>query len=112
MIMSSLRPRRHEVWVAKQNDALVGFCETLWVDTLQYKGTWIESLSARRHDQRVINALVSHVLDEARAAGLDRVGILADPHMNGQIPFLAGLGFRGIGEYRWHEFHGQQRSEG
>ena len=111
-MMSSLRPRRHEVCVAKQNDALVGFCETLWVDTLLYKGIWIESLRARRHDRRITKELVSHVMDEARAAGLDRVGVLVDQHTNGQVPLLEGLGFRGIGEYRWHEFRGQHRSEG
>ena len=90
----------------------MGFCETLWVDTLLYKGVWIESLHPRRHDQRVVKELVCHVIDQARAAGLDRVGILAGEHMNGQIPLLEGLGFCRIGEYRWHEFHGRPRSEG
>jgi len=111
-ILAGLRPRQHQVWVTRENGAYMGFCETLWVDTLLYTGIWIESLHARRADRRIISRLVAQVLCEGQSAGLDRIGILVDQAISAHIPTLRQLGFQEIGEYQWHEFRSHPQPEG
>ena len=85
--------------LAEQEGRPAGYAELLDVQTLLYRGAWIESLAARTAAAR--RALVQAIADRAGAAGLDEVGMMVPAHdWQAQKTFLEG-GFRSLGAFRW-----------
>lgn len=76
-----------------------GYAELLDVQTLLYRGWWIESLAARTAAAR--RALVSAIVDRAIGAGLDEVGMLVPAHDWPTQKTLLEDGFRSLGAFRW-----------
>ncbi len=102
-IMSLVRPQRHEIWVARQDDALLGFCENLWVRTLLYRGVWVESLHARHDDPVVLQHLIACTIERASAAGLDKVGCVVERDLRAHQRVLTAEGFHHVNEYLWFQ---------
>jgi ribosomal protein S18 acetylase RimI-like enzyme len=76
-----------------------GFAELIEVQTILYRGLWIEALETSA--QSVRQAMVHRVIDKARAAGLDEVGAMV-PHHNSPLQrTLLAAGFRSLGDFRW-----------
>jgi GNAT superfamily N-acetyltransferase len=75
-----------------------GYAELIAVQTLLYRGIWIESLHTP--DQAVRSALIESTLSRAGAAGLDEVGAMV-PTANWPLrDTLLAWGFRSLGEFR------------
>jgi ribosomal protein S18 acetylase RimI-like enzyme len=86
--------------VAELDGEIVGHAELVEVQTLLYRGIWIESLAAVDRPARF--ALIRSALNRARGAGLDEIGALvprSDPRLH---QALAMNGFGSLGEYHWH----------
>lgn len=85
--------------VAEEGGRLVGYAEVLEVQTLLYRGFWIESLLATTLRARA--ALVQATVARAAAGGLDEVGAMvpaADTHWQRA---LLDQGFESLGEFGW-----------
>jgi len=78
---------------------LAGYAELIEVQTLLYRGVWIESLLASTRAAREV--LVEHTLNRAREAGLDEVGALVHEHNWPLEQALLNAGFRSLGGFRW-----------
>lgn len=85
--------------LAEQRGHPVGYAELIEVQTLLYRGVWIESLVAPARAAR--RALVEEAVNRARVAGWDEVGAVV-PHDNRPLQkSLLAAGFRSLGEFRW-----------
>jgi len=85
--------------VAEEGGRPAGYAELLEVQTLLYRGFWIESLAAAT--DRARTALVQAALTRAAAGGLDEVGAMVP---GSDLPWqrtLLDLGFRSLGEFGW-----------
>ena len=85
--------------VAEEGGRPAGYVELLEVQTLLYRGFWIESLVAAT--DRARTALVQAALARATAAGLDEIGAMVP---GSDIPWqrsLLDLGFQSLGEFGW-----------
>lgn len=85
--------------LAEQQGRPAGYAELLEVQTLLYRGVWIESLVASSRAAR--GALLREAVNRAKAAGLDEIGAMV-PH--GDRPLQKALlaeGFRSLGAFRW-----------
>lgn len=82
---------------AEGDDRLGGYVELLRVETLLYRGLWIESLVAGT--QAVRTALVHAALDRAVTDGLDEVGNLLPAGDRPLLVALLNAGFRSLGEF-------------
>lgn len=85
--------------VAGRDGQATGYIELVLVQTLLYRGLWIESLAALQQPVRA--ALVCETLNRAFSASLDEVGAMVPP---GDVPLretLLATGFRSLGEFRW-----------
>jgi ribosomal protein S18 acetylase RimI-like enzyme len=85
--------------VAGRESQAAGYAELIPVQTLLYRGLWIESLVASQ--QPAALALVSEAVNRAFSAGLDEVGAMVP---SGDAPLqetLLAAGFRSLGEFRW-----------
>jgi len=102
-IVSLVRPQRHDIWVARQDNTIVGFCEGVWVQTLLYRGVWIESLYAAHDEPVVLRNLIARIIERAIAAGLDKVGCVFERALAARQQLLAEEGFRRVDEYQWFQ---------
>ena len=102
-IVSLVRPQCHEIWVARQDNTIAGFCEGVWVQTLLYQGVWIESLHACHDDPVVLRSLLARIVERAIAAGLDKVGCVFERDLHARQRILAEEGFRRVDEYQWFQ---------
>jgi ribosomal protein S18 acetylase RimI-like enzyme len=76
-----------------------GYAELIEVQTLLYRGVWIESLSAR---ERVVRqALVREAVHRAQAAGMDEIGAMVPESDWLQQQALFAAGFRSLGDFHW-----------
>lgn len=85
--------------VAAEGGRQAGYAELLEVQTLLYRGIWIESLVAETDRSRA--ALVQATLARAAAGGLDEVGAMVPA---GSMPWLRTLvdqGFESLGDFHW-----------
>jgi GNAT superfamily N-acetyltransferase len=85
--------------VAEQNGDLAGYAELIQVETLLYRGVWIESLVARSRAARA--ALVREATDRALAAGLEEIGAMAPETDRAVHQALRAAGFRSLGAFQW-----------
>ncbi len=91
--------------VARADTQSLGQAELLPVQTLLYRGGWIEAL--RSHTPAARTVLVEAAIEHAKREGWDEVGCLAPgqpaPHRDGGWPLrraLLAAGFGDEGEYR------------
>jgi ribosomal protein S18 acetylase RimI-like enzyme len=91
--------------VVETEDTPWGQAELLPVQTLLYRGAWLESIAARSPAART--ALVHAVVERAKAAAWDEVGSLVPGRAPGPEEAdwvlrhaLLAAGFRDVGEYR------------
>ena len=77
-----------------------GFAELVAVQTLLYRGLWIESLVASELVTR--RALIDYTLEKAKMDGLDEVGAMV-PEDNWSLQQdLLAEGFRSLGDFHWY----------
>jgi ribosomal protein S18 acetylase RimI-like enzyme len=90
--------------VAEQSGGLAeqqgeGYAELIWVQTLLYRGAWIESLAVSTAAAR--GALVRAAVERAAAAGVDEIGALVPAGRQAFKDALRAAGLRSLGEFRW-----------
>jgi hypothetical protein len=76
-----------------------GYVELLQVETLLYRGLWIESLAADTPGARA--ALIGATLARAVDLGLDEVGAMVPPGDAALRRALPAAGFRALGRFHW-----------
>ncbi|HNS51154.1 MAG TPA: GNAT family N-acetyltransferase [Anaerolineae bacterium] len=76
-----------------------GYAELVEVETLLYRGIWIESLQATSAGAR--GALVDRAVDLALVAGLDEISAVVYERDAAMQAALRGAGFRSLGGFRW-----------
>ncbi len=85
------------VFLAERDGRPVGYAELVGVETLLYRGFWIEELTAS--DRLVRQALVQEVTRHAQQRGADEIGAMV-PHSNGRLRTeLLCTGYRSLGSY-------------
>jgi L-amino acid N-acyltransferase YncA len=85
--------------LAERDGQPAGYAEVIPVQTLLYRGAWIEALEAA--DREVRRALIEHVLERSIAAGWDEIGAMV-PDRNWSLKHaLLAQGYRSLGEFRW-----------
>ena len=86
--------------LAQAGEQPAGYAELIEVETLLYRGAWIESLQTQ--DSSVRQALVEAAVDTAVDAGLNEIGAMV-PEGNWPLrDSLLARGFRSLGDFRWH----------
>ena len=79
---------------------MAGFVEFVEVQTLLYRGLWLESLVAPEVATR--RALIEYALEAGKTQGLDEVGVMVPEHNWLLQQDLLAEGFRSLGEFRWY----------
>jgi ribosomal protein S18 acetylase RimI-like enzyme len=72
-----------EIPVAVREGQIVGFAELLYVETLLYRGIWLESVIAQGADREVQAALISEAVEQAKRKRLDEIGCLVRTRKRG-----------------------------
>ncbi len=85
--------------LAEQQGRPAGYAELIEVQTLLYRGVWIESLVAS--SRAVREALLREAVNRAKAAGLDEIGAMVPQDDWPLQKALLAEGFRSLGEFRW-----------
>ncbi len=81
--------------LAEQHGRPAGYAELIEVETLLYRGIWIESLAAS--SRAVRETLVYHAMNRAMAAGLDEVSAMVPRQNQPLLHTLLAGGFRSSG---------------
>jgi ribosomal protein S18 acetylase RimI-like enzyme len=104
----------NEILVAVRGEEIVGFAELLYVETLLYRGIWLESVVAQGADREVQAALISEAVERAKRKRLDEIGCLVPTRKRGMAEgaerakkvedhllreTLVGQGFGVVNEY-------------
>jgi ribosomal protein S18 acetylase RimI-like enzyme len=89
----------NEILVAVRGEEIVGFAELLYVETLLYRGIWLESVIAPGADREVQAALISEAVERAKRQKLDEIGCLVNAENHLLREALAGQGFGVVNEY-------------
>ncbi|MFN2289622.1 MAG: GNAT family N-acetyltransferase [Anaerolineae bacterium] len=85
--------------VAEQHGNVTGYAELLQVETLLYRGVWIETLSAQSRAARA--ALVREATNWALLAGLEEIGAMVPQEDRAAQQALRAAGFRSLGAFQW-----------
>jgi ribosomal protein S18 acetylase RimI-like enzyme len=85
--------------LAERDGRPAGYTELIEVQTLLYRGAWIESLAAATRADRL--ALVEAAMQRGRAAGWDEVGSMVPDRAWPLKNALVAQGFRSLGDFRW-----------
>jgi ribosomal protein S18 acetylase RimI-like enzyme len=85
--------------LAEQDGQSAGYAELIEVQTILYRGVWIESMGASTQIARA--ALVHSALNQAMAAGLDEVGAMVPEGDRLWQKALLEAGFRSLGDFHW-----------
>jgi ribosomal protein S18 acetylase RimI-like enzyme len=75
--------KANEILVAVRGGQIVGFAELLYVETLLYRGIWLESLIALGADREIQAALISEAVERAKLKRLDEIGCLVQTRKHG-----------------------------
>jgi len=89
----------NEILVALRGGEVVGLAELVYVETLLYRGIWLESLIAQGADREIQAALIAEAVERAKRKRLDEIGCLVsvkDPLLR---DVLVGQGFSMVNEY-------------
>jgi ribosomal protein S18 acetylase RimI-like enzyme len=92
----------HITLLAEKGGQPVGQAELIEVQTLLYRGLWIESLQGSSMDAR--QALIQRAVERAPAGRLDEVGAMVPEGEWLLRESLVAGGFRSLGEFRWVRF--------
>jgi hypothetical protein len=92
-------PRALTLLLVERDGETQGYAELLEVQTLLYRGTWIESLAASTQTART--ALVHAVLHRAIAAGQNEVGMMVASEDLPLQHALLGARFQSLGSFHW-----------
>lgn len=87
--------------LAEQGGRPAGSAELVRVQTLLYRGVWIESLAAETDAARLV--LAGETIRRAQSAGLDEVGMMVPESDRRAQETLLAAGFESLGEFRWFE---------
>lgn len=87
------------LFLAEYNGRPAGYGELIRVQTLLYRGLWIESLAASKQTVRV--ALVNEALNRAITMGLDEIGMMVPEGEQSLEETLLAAGFRSLGDFDW-----------
>lgn len=90
---------RLSLLVAEQKGEPAGYAELLRVQTLLYRGIWIESLAA--HTAPARGALVRAAVEQAAMSGLDEIGAMVANEQQGLKDALRAADLASLGEFRW-----------
>ncbi len=85
--------------LAEYDGRPAGYGELIRVQTLLYRGLWIESLAASK--QTVRGALVNEALNRAILMGLDEIGMMVPEGEQPLQETLLAAGFRSLGDFDW-----------
>lgn len=85
--------------MAEDGDQPAGYAELLSVQTLLYRGVWIESLGAATQGAR--EALIHAALDYGLMGGLDEIGSIVPQENWPLCHSLLAAGFRSLGTFSW-----------
>jgi ribosomal protein S18 acetylase RimI-like enzyme len=85
--------------VAEQGGQTSGYVELIQVQTLLYRGLWIESLAASKPLART--ALIQTSLHRAVTMGLDEVGMLVPEGDHPLHESFKSAGFSSLGRFEW-----------
>jgi ribosomal protein S18 acetylase RimI-like enzyme len=85
--------------LAEQDGQPAGYAELIEVETLLYRGVWIESIQAQ--SRSVYEALVHEAANQAITAGLDEIGALVPDRDWPLQDSLVARGFRSLGDFYW-----------
>jgi L-amino acid N-acyltransferase YncA len=85
--------------LAEYDGQPAGYAELIKVQTLLYRGLWIESLAALKQTVRV--ALVNEALNRAITVGLDEIGMMVPEGERSLPETLLEAGFRSLGDFDW-----------
>lgn len=96
--------------LAEEHGRPAGHAELIEVETLLYRGIWIESLAAPSRAAR--EALVCHAMSRALASGLDEVSAMVPRQDQPLLHTLLAAGFRSMGAYYWFNADLPLRSSG
>jgi hypothetical protein len=106
--------KANEILVAVREGEIVGFAELLYVETLLYRGIWLESLIAKGADREIQASLISEAVERAKRKRLDEIGCLVRTRKRGTAEgaertknvenrllreALVGQGFGAVNEY-------------
>jgi hypothetical protein len=91
--------RAPTVLLAEQDGQPAGYAELIPVQTLLYRGVWIESLAASTQPARA--ALVQEAVNRAKEANLDEIGAMVPASDWFQQKALLAGGFRSLGAFLW-----------
>jgi ribosomal protein S18 acetylase RimI-like enzyme len=75
----------NEILVAVRGEEIVGFAELLYVETLLYRGIWLESVIAQGADREIQAALISEAVERAKRKRLDEIGCLVRMRKRGMV---------------------------
>lgn len=95
--------------VAEYHGHPAGYAELIEVQTLLYRGIWIEALSTSTplagaeqvNTALVRGALIHEAVNRASAAGLDEIGMLVPERDQAMRQDLRSAGFRSLGAFDW-----------
>jgi len=85
--------------LAERGGRPAGHAELVHVQTLLYRGVWIEALAASTPAAR--QGLIHEALNRAIAAGLDEVGTLVPKSHRPLVDALRAEGFESLGDFHW-----------
>jgi ribosomal protein S18 acetylase RimI-like enzyme len=80
----------NEILVAAREGEIVGLAELLYVDTLLYRGIWLESLITQGADREIQAALISEAVERAKRKRLDEIGCLVRTRKRGMAEGAEG----------------------
>ena len=81
-----------EILGAVRGGEIVGFAELLYVETLLYRGIWLESVIAPGADREIQAALISEAVERAKRKRLDEIGCLVRGRKRGVAEGPEGAG--------------------
>lgn len=84
--------KANEILVAVRKGEIVGFAELLYVETLLYRGIWLESLIAQGADREIQAALISEAVERAKRKRLDEIGCLVRRRKRGMTESAKNVG--------------------
>lgn len=85
--------------LAEHHGQPAGYAELIAVQTLLYRGVWIESLSASV--DLVAAALIHGAVQRAASTGLDEIGMMVPEGDQSVREALRAAGFRSLGAFDW-----------
>jgi ribosomal protein S18 acetylase RimI-like enzyme len=87
------------ILLAEQDGQPAGYAELIEVQTLLYRGVWLESLAAP--NRAVRESLVREAVNRTRDAGLEEIGAVVPERNVSLHQTLLATGFHSLGDYRW-----------